>query len=484
MALPWFLELLELPPHADERAVRRAYAVRVKIIDPATDPAAFARLREAYEAARAWVAEDDHDVAVELSPSAVEPTVETDAVEAEAAGDSTAAPAVVAVNPQEEALRLIDWLATRIAYGETSEIQRELEACTARLRLQYIDAPGIFEEVLIDRLARGLLRKRAYVFDLATQHFHWQEIGHLAALGPRGMWIEAVESQRMVWNGIAPIFRANRLSLIEGAEASKGALPEQIVRRWSEVRDDFRRFPSYLGLYLEPTRQQEWASRYDALPAPERQAIEAHPKQRRQGFFSLEWTPRVRGFLVVTITGLVVYLAVSTAELPQTAPTASRTHATSSAVVRAASDLDVTISESPAPGHDKRWIVVTLANRGPVTLYLDKALTPPMTPGTHLARPLFNIFDPHGVSVAFAHRAIPDPPRDPTTAFVRLEPGQTLSKSFDLDFDYKLIPGVTYRISYRQPVTRTILDKGTYVDSNVLTAKAAAPHADRALPPR
>ena len=64
--MPWFLELLELPPHADERAVRRAYAMRVKAIDPAADPVAFAHLREAYEAARAWVADEDHDDASAL----------------------------------------------------------------------------------------------------------------------------------------------------------------------------------------------------------------------------------------------------------------------------------------------------------------------------------------------------------------------------------------------------------------------------------
>ena len=70
MSMPWFLEWLELPPHADERAVRRAYAIRVKLIDPALDPAGFARLREAYEAARAWAADEDHEAATPVATSA------------------------------------------------------------------------------------------------------------------------------------------------------------------------------------------------------------------------------------------------------------------------------------------------------------------------------------------------------------------------------------------------------------------------------
>src|SRR5689334_14494626 len=46
---------LGLEPDADEREVRRAYARRVKAIDPATDPGGFQTLREHYEAALAWV---------------------------------------------------------------------------------------------------------------------------------------------------------------------------------------------------------------------------------------------------------------------------------------------------------------------------------------------------------------------------------------------------------------------------------------------
>lgn len=46
---------LGLGADADEREVRRAYARRVKAIDPATDPGGFQTLREHYEAALAWV---------------------------------------------------------------------------------------------------------------------------------------------------------------------------------------------------------------------------------------------------------------------------------------------------------------------------------------------------------------------------------------------------------------------------------------------
>lgn len=449
MSMPWFLALLQLPLHADERSVRRAYALRLKLIDPATDPAGFAQLREAYEAARAWVADEDHivDVNVEAPPPAAEPEPEPARVD-----DASPLPAVVAINPQEEAIRLIDWLATRIAYGEASDIRQDLEACTAKLRLQYIDAPGIFEDVLIDRLARGLLRKRAYVFDFAAQHFHWQEIGHLAALGPKGMWIDAVESQRMAWAGLPPLIRANRLSLIERAEASKGALPSQIVRRWFEVRDDFRRFPAYLGLYLTVPRQQEWASCYDALPATERQALETPVKKRRLRIPAPVWV-----VVVIVALGVLTRPSLYQGTLDHRPALAERSSVPAASAPmgrRVSNDLQVALAEPVAPARQgKGWIVITLTNRGRSPLFLRKALTPPMTPDGHVGRPLFTIVDQHGIRPRFRGLENPTDARDPASFYLRLDPGQTLTNALDLSVDYDLLPERRYTIRYTQPVT-------------------------------
>ncbi|APG03261.1 hypothetical protein BJI69_04610 [Luteibacter rhizovicinus DSM 16549] len=494
MPLPWFLELLSLPPHADERAVRRAYATRVKLIDPATDPAAFARLREAYEAARAWAADEehglDHDAAAAPPPVLTEPVPSVDTPSA----DSTAQP-YAAINPQEQAVRLVDRLTTRIASGEAADIRDELDACTAELRLQYIDAPGIFEDVFIDRLARGLFDKRPYVFTLAMEHFHWQEIGHLAALGPKGMWIEAVESQRMAWNSLPPLLRANRLSLIAAADAAKGNLSTALVRRWFEVRDDFHRFPAYLGLYLTMPQQHAWATSYDALPATERQALEAPAKTPRWRWPTRESIRRAWGFFFIAFVGGLIYLLESAATIPRSTPP-TPTPVPAAVHNAETSDLEVTLSEpSGSAEQDKGWIVVTLTNRGRVTLYLRKMLTPPMTPGEHLARPLFTVHDFRGHPAAFARGVEPidpDDARDAATFYRRLEPGQSISNRVDLGSDYDLDPRFNYWVGYRQPVARTyrvdadgtIHDDDVYVDSNRLMVRAVAPHADRALPPR
>ena len=49
------LRELGLGPDADERAVKRAYAARLKATRPDTDPEGFQRLNAAYQAALAWV---------------------------------------------------------------------------------------------------------------------------------------------------------------------------------------------------------------------------------------------------------------------------------------------------------------------------------------------------------------------------------------------------------------------------------------------
>ncbi|WP_312320046.1 hypothetical protein [Stenotrophomonas sp.] len=61
----WGLEWLGLEPDADERAVKRAYAKRLRVTRPDEDPTGFQQLHEAYQAALAWLKFRD-----EFSPGA------------------------------------------------------------------------------------------------------------------------------------------------------------------------------------------------------------------------------------------------------------------------------------------------------------------------------------------------------------------------------------------------------------------------------
>ncbi len=60
MRTHWALEVLELPHDADERAIKRAYATKLKTTRPESDPAGFQHLHEAYRHALQWAAARQH----------------------------------------------------------------------------------------------------------------------------------------------------------------------------------------------------------------------------------------------------------------------------------------------------------------------------------------------------------------------------------------------------------------------------------------
>lgn len=53
--MSWGLDVLELDADADERAIKRAYAKRLRVTRPDDDPVAFQHLHQAYQAALDWV---------------------------------------------------------------------------------------------------------------------------------------------------------------------------------------------------------------------------------------------------------------------------------------------------------------------------------------------------------------------------------------------------------------------------------------------
>lgn len=67
--------MLGIPPSHDPRAIRTAYAVRLKAIDPETEPQAFVQLRWAYEEATRALASDEAPLRYEPSTEPSEAAV-------------------------------------------------------------------------------------------------------------------------------------------------------------------------------------------------------------------------------------------------------------------------------------------------------------------------------------------------------------------------------------------------------------------------
>ena len=296
MASPF--EALGLPEHADLVAVRRAYATTLRRIDPAADPEAFARLRQAYEAARRICesaetveAKATADVHAAPAEAAQEPPAEASHPDTKAEPDAAAPPGEAAEHPvtepeveapappEEQAppprvdptITMAWRFAADVGARRPEAIPHLLGEVLAELRTQYIDAPGVFEEYLIDLIGMQRIGHRAAVFATAEQQFHWHEVGRLASLGQRGQWIETVMAQREVWSSLAEDRRREWLALFERAEAH---MDTSLVRHWPEIRKLHERFPVWLSLHVSGETLHAWRTAYEALPTSQRDMFE------------------------------------------------------------------------------------------------------------------------------------------------------------------------------------------------------------------
>ncbi|MET0935255.1 MAG: J domain-containing protein [Luteibacter sp.] len=274
-----FLDVLGVPGHADARAIKRAYAALLKRIDPATDPAAFGRLREAYERAIAWVSE--------TGPQATVTTNQAVATQADAATGTAVAPGhaatpthapvapVVPADPSPaddltHTLRLADAFAAAAQKLPADALPVLLARTISRLRLGYIDAPGRFEERMIDLLSGTLVGHRVGLFAALRDAFHWDELGHLAPLGARGKWVESVMAQELEWQQVPVRARQAIMELLHQAE-STALFPPSLANAWPRVASALTDFPAFLGLYIGMAKQAEWLRRFeeqhhDAVP--------------------------------------------------------------------------------------------------------------------------------------------------------------------------------------------------------------------------
>ncbi|QDE38179.1 hypothetical protein FIV34_02655 [Luteibacter pinisoli] len=314
MQTPWFIELLALQADADERAVKRAYAARLKQVDPGADPAGFARLREAYEFARAWVGQQQPG---DTAPPEVQASM------------PAAAPVQRVVNedPHAAATRLAERFIRRVRYGEQADFASELEACAAELRRQHIDAPFLFERILLDAMMHARMRRRAYVFDTLRAHFGWHEVMHLASLGPAGAWIDAVEQQRQAFETLPPLAQKDLRSWLARHGESSTPIPDDVALAWPHVSEALARFPRYLGLYLTEARVTEWQRRCaEAQSAAaahveaEARRMKAYKASRQRRSVSVNWFSRFGlGFLVLWVFHALVSLPGVTAPAPSAA---------------------------------------------------------------------------------------------------------------------------------------------------------------------
>lgn len=310
---PWHMEALGLPVHADRSAVRRAYAQMLRAIDPATDPAAFERLRAAYEAARAWC--DQQDPA---PPPPAPATVQTDPVAPAAESHvppvgqdrpSAQAHPPVAVRPSIGVLRTDDvaaeqaaWFSAQLEGRGMPDVRGLLIKALASLRSNYIDAPGQFEEHLVDQLMAGTIAHRVDVFEAALIQFHWDEVGP-ARTNPRRAWIDRVLAQREMWRAIPSVKQSLWLNRLVQA---RGPIEAALARHWAAFEPLNASMPDWIMLHTTPTILAAWRSAFEAMSSIERAEYTRVAQKTERPATKGGWAYRIFRGVRLAIIGLAI----------------------------------------------------------------------------------------------------------------------------------------------------------------------------------
>jgi hypothetical protein len=260
--MPWHFEELGLSAHADLIAVRRAYAQRLRAIDAAANPAAFERLRAAYDAARAWC--EQH----EAVPPAIEPSQPTEPREAEACADQASTVNPAAPTPDQAAADALAQLRTGLLRASGDEGVRDLlQLIVGTLRFGYVDAPGQFEDMLVDAVRGGDIARRAALFDAAATVLHWDEVGRLHGSDEHASWVARVLIQRETWEGLGATWRMTWFALMAQA---KERIDGYVATRWPDIARLRSMLPDWITLHLTPAQMAAWEAAFNDLPPRQR----------------------------------------------------------------------------------------------------------------------------------------------------------------------------------------------------------------------
>ncbi|HET7866403.1 MAG TPA: hypothetical protein VFL86_18540 [Burkholderiaceae bacterium] len=317
------LQALGLAPDADEREVRRAYARRVKAIDPATDPVAFQALREHYEAALAWVRMRPADRVDGGGLDVAEASSKT--VEAPAAA-APAPPVVLEPEPEPHVpseapapergsdLHLADasepvfsafFRAVAQEFKYVATAAAALERALEDPRLINLEARARFELRVAQLLVQGWQPGHQFLFVAACDTFHWeQDRSRLSMFGPVGAMLDAAITQSLVFYGQPDQVQfTQQRSLV--VRLREDALPsnDTLAKERERLQMLAQRYPHWLRIVTSGANVARWQEALQGLPPLQMRAVPAPAEGSQRPSGTTEWS----GFLL--LIGILVALA-------------------------------------------------------------------------------------------------------------------------------------------------------------------------------
>lgn len=283
-AVPPFLQSLDLGVDADERAIRRAYARQLRLIDQEADPAAFQALRETFERALQWAAWKAHEAsqppvpespadvpAPPVRPERANPAEAPDEREAPAPATLQAAPDVA----QEAADAVFADFLARLEHGIDSEAAATalVKAALEDERLVNLEARTFFEWRLACRIVGGWHPGHEFLFKPACEAFAWDtDRRRLALFHQVGAIVDAAIRERIIFFGQDPVAFELQRNLIrrmrQDKPADHGDLASEMPLLWTLVQ----RYPNWMRAMTRQEIVQHWFDAWNGLTPEQRQA--------------------------------------------------------------------------------------------------------------------------------------------------------------------------------------------------------------------